>query len=109
MGPSVLRKRTVSSAEASSVRPAPTAVQASLSTGSVGVGGVVGGIPGVGGTTLKAGKSILEQIGTPDHNGWMRKKGDHYNTWKLRYFVLKGSHLYCLRSNSPTVRHSFTP
>ncbi|THG96991.1 hypothetical protein EW026_g4932 [Hermanssonia centrifuga] len=52
-----------------------------------------------GGVSLKPGKSILEQIGTPDHNGWMRKRGDRYNSWKLRYFVLKGSHLYCLRSN----------
>lgn len=96
MGPSVLRKRTVSSAESPSVRPAPTAVQASVSTG-----GVAGGASG---PTLKPGKNILEQIGTPDHNGWMRKKGDHYNTWKMRYFVLKGSHLYWLRSNNPTVR-----
>lgn len=56
-------------------------------------------VPGLPGT-LKAGQSVLEQIGTPDHNGWMRKKGEHYNTWKLRYFVLKGPHLYYLRSNS---------
>ncbi|KAF8261196.1 hypothetical protein EI94DRAFT_1833440 [Lactarius quietus] len=50
--------------------------------------------------TLKAGQNILTQIGTPDHNGWMRKKGEHYNTWKTRYFVLKGPHLYWLKSNS---------
>lgn len=111
MRPSVLRKRTVSSAEASSVRLSPTALQTSISAsngigGSVSGAAVAGGIPVAGGATLKAGKSILEQIGTSDHNGWMRKKGDHYNTWKLRYFVLKGSHLYCLRSNSPTVRLS---
>ncbi|KAL0950372.1 hypothetical protein HGRIS_010337 [Hohenbuehelia grisea] len=49
---------------------------------------------------LKDGQSILEQIGEPDHNGWMRKKSDRYNSWKMRYFVLKGPHLYCLRSNS---------
>lgn len=57
---------------------------------------------------VKPGKSILQQIGTPDHNGWMRKKSDHYNSWKLRYFVLKGSHLYCLKSNDKSVstRHS---
>lgn len=58
--------------------------------------------------TLKAGQSILEQIGTPDHNGWMRKKGERYNSWKMRYFVLKGPHLYCLRSNSKTVRRNST-
>ncbi|KAI0301517.1 hypothetical protein B0F90DRAFT_1717728 [Multifurca ochricompacta] len=51
---------------------------------------------------LKSGQNILEQIGTPDHNGWMRKKGEHYNTWKTRYFVLKGPHLYWLKSNSPS-------
>jgi hypothetical protein len=54
-------------------------------------------------SALKSGQSILEQIGTPDHNGWMRKKGDRYNSWKLRYFVLKGPHLYILRSNNKTV------
>ena len=52
---------------------------------------------------LKAGQSVLEQIGQPDHNGWMMKKGERYNTWKLRYFVLKGSHLYYLESNRKTV------
>ncbi|KAL5507750.1 BOI2 [Sanghuangporus vaninii] len=56
-------------------------------------------VPGIS-QPLKAGQSVLEQIGTPDHNGWLRKKGEHYNTWKLRYFVLKGPHLYYLRSNS---------
>ncbi|KAG1752394.1 uncharacterized protein EDB91DRAFT_1343464 [Suillus paluster] len=45
-------------------------------------------------------KSIIDQIGTPDHQGWMRKKGDHYNTWKVRYFVIKGPHLYILRSDN---------
>ncbi|KAF8900318.1 hypothetical protein CPB85DRAFT_1439599 [Mucidula mucida] len=49
---------------------------------------------------LKSGQSILEQIGTPDHSGWMRKRGDRYNSWKSRYFVLKGPHLYCLKSES---------
>lgn len=54
--------------------------------------------------TFKPGQSVLEQIGEADHNGWMRKKGEHYNTWKQRYFVLKGPHLYYLRSNSKVVR-----
>lgn len=52
---------------------------------------------------LKSGQTILTQIGTPDHNGWMRKKGDHYGSWKNRYFVLKGPHLYWLKSNAQTV------
>ncbi|KAJ3862371.1 hypothetical protein EV359DRAFT_45309 [Lentinula novae-zelandiae] len=49
---------------------------------------------------LKPGQSILDQIGEPDHAGWMRKKGDRYNSWKLRYFVLKGPHMYYMRSDS---------
>jgi hypothetical protein len=63
----------------------------------------VAAAPGAGpGAALKQGQSILEQIGAPDHEGWMRKKGERYNSWKVRYFVLKGPHLYCMRSNSRT-------
>lgn len=43
---------------------------------------------------------ILSRIGSPDHEGWMRKKEGLYNTWKDRYVVLKGPHLYWLRSDS---------
>ncbi|KAG6829037.1 hypothetical protein H0H87_012807 [Tephrocybe sp. NHM501043] len=35
------------------------------------------------GSALKPGQSILEQIGEADFKGWMRKKGDRYNSWKL--------------------------
>lgn len=56
-----------------------------------------------GPNALKPGKSIVEQIGYPDHQGWMRKKGDHYSSWKLRFFIIKGPHLYILRSNSKSV------
>lgn len=56
---------------------------------------------GAGGVTQ--GQSILGQIGEPDHVGWMRKKGDRYNSWKPRYFVLKGEHLYWLKSSSVSV------
>ncbi|KAI9447510.1 hypothetical protein H4582DRAFT_2137033 [Lactarius indigo] len=73
--PSLLRKRTHSASDA----PLRTSTESS---------------------TLKTGQNILAQIGTPDHNGWMRKKGEHYNTWKNRYFVLKGPHLYWLKSNA---------
>ncbi|KAJ1309325.1 hypothetical protein OPQ81_004986 [Rhizoctonia solani] len=48
------------------------------------------------------GARALDQIGEPDYSGWMRKKGDRYNSWKLRYFVLKGPHLYYLRSRTET-------
>ncbi|KAM0791669.1 hypothetical protein ACM66B_006262 [Microbotryomycetes sp. NB124-2] len=46
------------------------------------------------------GENVLEKIGTPDHTGWMRKKGEKYNTWKQRFFILKGLHLYYLKSES---------
>lgn len=49
---------------------------------------------------LRPGVSIVEQIGQSDYSGWMRKRGERYNTWKMRYFVLKGPHLYYLRSRS---------
>ncbi|KAF9478688.1 hypothetical protein BDN70DRAFT_879712 [Pholiota conissans] len=83
---STLRKRTMSNPPTSSVNTS------SSSNGAQDVNGVSG--------PIKQGQSILEQIGEPDHSGWMRKKGDRYNTWKLRYFVLKGPHMYILRSNS---------
>ena len=57
-----------------------------------------------GAGTLKSDRSILEQIGKSDHEGWLRKRGDRYNTWKLRYFVLKGLHLYWFKSSNPSVR-----
>ncbi|KZT29493.1 hypothetical protein NEOLEDRAFT_605321 [Neolentinus lepideus HHB14362 ss-1] len=75
--PERLRKRTISTSEKAATAPRDLV-----------------------GNQLKPGQSVLEQIGTPDHNGWMRKKGERYNTWKLRYFVLKGPHLYYMRSNS---------
>ncbi|EKM79743.1 hypothetical protein AGABI1DRAFT_106125 [Agaricus bisporus var. burnettii JB137-S8] len=49
---------------------------------------------------VEDGRSILEQIGEPDHAGWMRKRGERYNSWRTRYLVLKGSHLYWMKSNS---------
>ncbi|KAG9127426.1 polar growth protein [Ceratobasidium sp. 392] len=51
---------------------------------------------------FKPGERAVDQIGEPDYSGWMRKKGDRYNSWKLRYFVLKGPHLYYLRSRTET-------
>lgn len=79
---STLRKRVVSSVQ--------------QSNGSSSVDGK--NLIGVGGVTQ--GQSILVQIGEPDHVGWMRKKSDRYNSWKPRYFVLKGQHLYWLKSSS---------
>jgi hypothetical protein len=42
--------------------------------------------------------SAISKIGKPDYAGYMKKKGERYNTWKNRYFVLKGSHLYYMKS-----------
>ncbi|CCM05538.1 uncharacterized protein FIBRA_07764 [Fibroporia radiculosa] len=81
--PAVLRKRTASTVGPTKATVVPVS-------------------PGKGAPALKPGQSILDQIGTPDHEGWMRKRGDRYNTWKARYCVLKGPHLYILRSKNKT-------
>lgn len=44
--------------------------------------------------------AALRQIGKPDKVGYLKKRGERYNTWKPRYFVLKGSHLYYLKSET---------
>ena len=64
--------------------------------------------PPTKGPGLVQGRSVLEQIGTPDFNGWLMKKGEHYNTWKNRYCVLKGHNLYWMRSSETTVRAGFS-
>lgn len=46
------------------------------------------------------GGHLLTQIGRPDHSGWMAKRGERYPTWKQRFFVLKGPHLYYLKSET---------
>ena len=62
------------------------------------------GVSGV----IKQGVNIMDQIGEPDHVGWMRKRGDRFNSWKSRYFILKGPHLYFLRSNNKSVSCAFS-
>lgn len=47
--------------------------------------------------------TVLVKIGTSDHEGWMRKRGGNFNTWRNRFLVLKGSRLYWLESESPLV------
>ncbi|KAF5387907.1 hypothetical protein D9615_000812 [Tricholomella constricta] len=86
--PALLRKRTSSA-------PAPL-TDVARNSSDAGNGVAFAGVA----SPLKQGQSILEQIGEADHTGWMRKRGDRYNSWKQRYFVLKGPHLYCLRSSS---------
>ncbi|GLB34278.1 putative sterile alpha motif containing protein [Lyophyllum shimeji] len=90
--PALLRKRT------SSAPAPPTDASRNGASALNGAGAAPTGTT----NPIKQGRNILEQIGESDHSGWMRKKGDRYNSWKLRYFVLKGQHMYCLRSNSPS-------
>jgi len=87
--PTTLRKRTVSAPYTSPASP--------TSQDGLNVNGLAAG-------AIKQGQNILEQIGEPDHLGWMRKRGDRYNAWKLRYFVLKGPHMYILRNDNKAVR-----
>ncbi|KAF8870829.1 kinase-like domain-containing protein [Infundibulicybe gibba] len=48
--------------------------------------------------------TVRQQIGTPDYQGWLRKLDNNSEEcWKARFFVLKNSHLYYLRSDSPKV------
>ncbi|GJJ07548.1 hypothetical protein Clacol_001750 [Clathrus columnatus] len=51
---------------------------------------------------FQAGLSVLDQIGQPDHAGWLKKKGEKYNGWKVRYLVLKGPHLYYMKNADRT-------
>ena len=52
------------------------------------------------GTAAPGAAMALQQIGTPDHSGYLKKKGDRYGSWKMRFFVLKGSHLYYMKSET---------
>lgn len=56
---------------------------------------------------FKQGVNIFDRIGEPDHTGWMRKRGNRINSWKRRYFILKGPHLYFLKSDNKSVSCSF--
>ena len=49
------------------------------------------------------GLNIMDRIGESDHSGWMRKRDDRKSSWKNRYLILKGPHLYILKSNNKSV------
>lgn len=51
--------------------------------------------------------TALNKIGKPDFAGYMKKKGERYNSWKQRYFVLKGAHLYYLKGPNVSCSSSF--
>ena len=48
--------------------------------------------------TVPGSALALQQIGTPDFSGFLKKRGERYGTWKTRFFVLKGAHLYYLKN-----------
>jgi PH domain len=58
---------------------------------------------GVSGFFKQGVNTMFDRIGEPDHTGWMRKRGDRNDSWKSRYFILKGPHLYFLKSDNKLV------
>jgi hypothetical protein len=46
----------------------------------------------------------LDRISKPEFAGFLRKKGERYNSWKLRYCVLAGPHFYYLKSENVRYR-----
>ncbi|WFD26266.1 hypothetical protein MNAN1_001243 [Malassezia nana] len=40
---------------------------------------------------------VLQRIGAVDKQGWIKKRGERYNTWNTRYLVLQGHDLLVLR------------
>ncbi|KIJ95518.1 hypothetical protein K443DRAFT_682969 [Laccaria amethystina LaAM-08-1] len=62
-------------------------------------------INGKSSIVVQQGRPILTQIGEPDHIGWMYKKRDGGNSWKPHHFVLKGQHLFWLKSDSNMETH----
>jgi len=41
--------------------------------------------------------AVLQRIGPVDKQGWIKKRGERYNTWNARYLVLQGHDLLVLR------------
>ncbi|KAG8755383.1 polar growth protein [Serendipita sp. 396] len=91
-GAGVLRKRTLSGDPRTPGSAAPDTVTTPRVNNGV--------------VTLRPGENVLHQfneiLGEADHSGFMLKKGERYNTWKSRFFFLKGTHLYYLRSKQET-------
>lgn len=58
------------------------------------------GLPAASGGGDASARRALDRIPKPDFAGYLRKKGERYNSWKLRYCVLSGPHLYYLKSEN---------
>ena len=99
--PSALRRRTGSGSLSESgvwngvTQPAPGHAPSVGPSGKAGAGVTIKLKPGVG-----ALDQLRDALGEADFSGWMMKKGERYNTWKTRFFFLKGPHLYYLRSRT---------
>ena len=44
-------------------------------------------------------EDAFKSIGVPDYEGWLKKQGDKYKTWKSRYCILKGVNLYYFKND----------
>ncbi|CAJ0901253.1 6259_t:CDS:10 [Entrophospora sp. SA101] len=42
---------------------------------------------------------VLDSIGVPDHEGWLKKQGNKYKVWKSRLCILKDANLYYLKTD----------
>ncbi|EST05343.1 Pleckstrin [Kalmanozyma brasiliensis GHG001] len=68
---------------------------------SVGSAGADVSGPGAGGPAAPPGAAangpVMSRIQPVDLEGWIKKKGERYNSWKPRYLALKGPDLVILR------------
>ena len=58
---------------------------------------VASGPPAVPSKGSEASPLVLHKIAPVEMQGWIKKKGERYNTWNSRYIALKGSDLIILR------------
>ncbi|KAI3477507.1 hypothetical protein L1887_60791 [Cichorium endivia] len=65
------------------------------SIGSAGAEAPAAAPSGVG--SVAASGPVMSRIQPVDLEGWIKKKGERYNTWKPRYLALKGPDLVILR------------
>ncbi len=55
------------------------------------------GAAGAAGGNSAADGPVMSRIQPVDLEGWIKKKGERYNSWKPRYLALKGPDLVILR------------
>ncbi|KAL4403049.1 actin filament polymerization regulator [Malassezia pachydermatis] len=53
--------------------------------------------------------TVLSKIGPVDKQGWIKKRGERYNTWNARYLVLQGNDLLVLRDPNAVKVKSHIP